>query len=77
MALRAVDLDHDTPRLTELVDDAARSGEEVLLTREGEAVAKIVPLVTTRRVRRFGSARGQLTVPDDFDAPLDDFRDYM
>ena len=30
-----------------------------------------------RRMRVPGSAKGQFTVPDDFDAPLDDFRDYM
>jgi antitoxin (DNA-binding transcriptional repressor) of toxin-antitoxin stability system len=77
MAARAIDLNHAPPQLAELVDHAARSGEEVVLTRGGEAVAKIVPLVRPRPVRRFGSARGQVTVPDDFDAPLDDFRDYM
>ena len=25
----------------------------------------------------FGCMRGQFTVPDDFDAPLEDFREYM
>lgn len=77
MASRAVDLNQAQTQLTELVDHAAQSGEEVVLTREGEAVAKIVPLVRSRPARRFGSARGQVTVPDDFDAPLDDFREYM
>ena len=56
---------------------------------EGEAVEVIVlpsartegaapgdtPDVRTRR--QFGSAKGLLTVPDDFDDPLDDFADYM
>jgi PHD/YefM family antitoxin component YafN of YafNO toxin-antitoxin module len=27
--------------------------------------------------RVFGSARGMIRIADDFDAPLDDFRDYM
>jgi antitoxin (DNA-binding transcriptional repressor) of toxin-antitoxin stability system len=77
MAQRAVDLGDTRTKLVDLVDQASQTGEEVVLTREGEAVAKIVPLVRARKVRRFGSARGQLTVPDDFDAPLDDLRDYM
>jgi len=77
MAVHTVDLDHAGTQLTELVDEAARSGEEVVLTRGGEAVAKIVPLVRNKARRRFGSARGQLAVPDDFDTPLDDFRDYV
>jgi antitoxin (DNA-binding transcriptional repressor) of toxin-antitoxin stability system len=77
MAERTVDLDHVRTQLTDLVDQATRSGEEVVLTRAGEAVAKIVPIVRRRARRRFGSARGQLTVPDDFDAPLEDFRGHM
>jgi len=28
-------------------------------------------------VRGFGSARGLITISDDFDEPLEDFRDYM
>ena len=71
-----MDLAHACIHLRELVDQATRSGEEVVLTREGQAVAKIVPLVRHRERRRFGSARGQLKVPDDFDSPLEDFRDY-
>jgi len=30
-----------------------------------------------RRKRKFGSARGLLRIADDFDEPLEDFRDYM
>lgn len=77
MNTREVDLNHASAGLTEVVEHAIRSGEEVVLTREGEAVAKIVPLGRPRPARRFGSARGQIAVPDDFDAPLEDFRDYM
>jgi prevent-host-death family protein len=77
MADRTVDLDDVCTQLTDLVDQAVRAGEEVVLTRAGEPVARIVPMVPRRARRRFGSARGQVTVPDDFDAPLEDFRDYM
>lgn len=27
--------------------------------------------------RKFGSAKGKYQLPDDFDAPLEDFNDYM
>lgn len=30
-----------------------------------------------RTPRRFGSARGQIRIADDFNAPLDDFKEYM
>ncbi len=50
---------------------------------EGEAVEVIVlPAATDRQPaarprRQAGSAKGLITVPDDFDDPLDDFADYM
>lgn len=48
----------------------AGAGEEVTITRRGEAVAKLVPVRGT--TRRFGLDRGRFAVPDDFDAPLPD-----
>lgn len=76
MASKAVDLKQAQGRLEELVDDAVR-GEEVVLTHEGQPVAKIIPI--TRRVarRRFGSAKGLIHMREDFDEPLEDFREYM
>jgi prevent-host-death family protein len=45
------------------------AGEEIVITRRGEEVARLVP---ARRavVRRLGVDRGRFVVPDDFDAPL-------
>lgn len=45
------------------------AGEEVVIERRGEPVARLVP-VRTERPRLFGSERGKLVVPEDFDAPL-------
>jgi prevent-host-death family protein len=45
------------------------TGEEVTITRNGEPVAKLVP-VPRRGPRTFGRDRGLFDVPDDFDAPL-------
>ena len=63
-------------QLPELVERAAQ-GHEVIVTREGEPVARIVPVSRAREIRRFGSARGLIHMTDDFDAPLDDFKDDM
>lgn len=30
-----------------------------------------------RKPAKFGSAKGKIRMSDDFDAPLDDFKDYM
>ncbi|HEX2076383.1 MAG TPA: type II toxin-antitoxin system prevent-host-death family antitoxin [Longimicrobium sp.] len=61
---------------------AVEQGEEVVLVRDGEPVARLMPmeehaLPAPLGPRKAGSARGQFTVPDDFDEPLEDFRDYM
>ena len=55
--------------LSRLLDDVA-GGEEVLITRRGEPVARLVALPSGPR-RAFGVDRGRLVVPEDFDAPLD------
>jgi antitoxin (DNA-binding transcriptional repressor) of toxin-antitoxin stability system len=56
------------PGLDGLVDDATRAGE-VLLTRGGIPVARIVPLRGSEaRRRRPGSARGLIHMAHDFDA---------
>ena len=54
--------------LSRLLEDVA-AGEEVVITRRGEEVARLVP-ARPRRVRRLRSDRGRFVVPDDFDAPL-------
>lgn len=76
MGSPAVDLTRLSPNLRELVEEAARSGE-VVLTDDGEAVAKIVPLRYARAPRRPGSARGMIHMADDFDATPDDFADCI
>lgn len=47
----------------------ALAGEEVIISRAGEPIAKLVPIAPRVR-RRFGVDRGVFEVPDDFDAPL-------
>jgi prevent-host-death family protein len=54
--------------LSRLLEDVA-AGEEVVITRRGEAVATLVP-VQPAAARRFGIDEGRFTVPDDFDGPL-------
>jgi prevent-host-death family protein len=45
------------------------SGEEIVIMRGGEPVARLVPL-ERRPHRSLGRDRGRFTVPEDFDAPL-------
>jgi len=76
MSVPAVDLTTFPRQLRELVEEAARVGE-VVLTNEGEAVARIVPVQPARGPRKPGSARGLIHMADDFDETPEDFREYM
>ena len=45
-------------------------GEEVIIAKAGKPVAKLVPLQKRPKYRFLGSAKGEFTVPDDFNDPL-------
>ena len=44
-------------------------GEEIVISRGGEPIARLVP-ATPRRPRRLGIDEGRFEVPEDFDAEL-------
>jgi len=46
-------------------------GEEVLIARAGEPVAKLVRAESTKRSRKLGAYAGKIWIADDFDAPID------
>ena len=47
------------------------AGEEVVITRSGRPVARLVPVERTG-ARRLGLDRGRVFIADDFDGPLPD-----
>jgi prevent-host-death family protein len=46
------------------------AGEEITIANRGVPVARLVPIPA--ETRKLGFFRGQMTIPDDFDAPLSD-----
>lgn len=52
----------------------AMLGQTVIVTKENRPVVKIVPVKPVKRVP--GTGKGIWMAPD-FDAPLDDFSEYM
>jgi prevent-host-death family protein len=52
-------------------------GEEIIIAKAGTPVAKLVPLKTTPKKRVFGSAKGDFTVPDDFNDPDPEIEDLF
>lgn len=46
------------------------AGEEITIANRGVPVARLVPIPSDQVVRKLGIFRDQMTIPDDFDAPL-------
>ena len=61
-------------KLAELISKAD-AGEEVIITREDGAAFTIVPASKKRRI--VGIAKGSVWMSEDFDAPLEEFKEYM
>ena len=74
--MQQVTVDEAKVHLVDLID-AAVAGEEVLITKEGGLSVQLVPHVIRPRKRLFGSAKGLISMSPDFDAPLDEFKEYM
>ena len=56
-------------QLSELLTRVAL-GEEVIITKAGKPVAKLIAIPGERPRLKLGSAKGEFVVPDDFDDPL-------
>ena len=70
-------LDDAQAHLREIVA-GLQPGEEVVLTDNGQPLAKIVRTERTSWPCKAGSAKDKiLWIAPDFDAPLDEFKEYM
>ena len=61
--------------LARLVREAAE-GQEVIITQDDGSAFRIIPVASPKPRPKFGSARGQIRMSDDFDEPLKDFEEY-
>lgn len=55
--------------LSRFIEKAA-AGEEIIIAKAGNPIAKLVPLHSLPSHRNLGMFKGQLNVPEDFDAAL-------
>ena len=69
--MQTVNIHAAKTHLSRLLEEAA-AGEEIIIARAGNPVAKLGPLaaITGRKKRRLGLLAGRVKVPKDFDAPL-------
>jgi prevent-host-death family protein len=62
--------------LSRLVKRAA-AGEDIVIANHGKPVARLTRLAELRKKKVWGSYKGKIHMTEDFDAPLDGFKDYM
>lgn len=75
--MHTIDLNHAKQQLPELIKQTIR-GDEVIITQGGEPIAKLVALSRqSSKQRQFGSAKGLIKISDDFDEPVEDFKEYL
>jgi prevent-host-death family protein len=74
--MHAIDVTQAQQHLSELIDQTLR-GDEVVITKGGTPIIKLVDVSKHKKQRQFGTANGLIKISDDFDLPLNDFKDYM
>jgi len=75
-----VTMEEAQANLPELIQKLA-VGEEVVITENDQPVARLLasaPVLTLKKTRKLGTLQGTvLFMASDFDAPLDDLKEYM
>ena len=75
--MATVTIEEAQAHLGELIDKL-QPGEEVMITRNAEPVAKLVAATAPMPPRQPGLLKDKiLYMAEDFDAPLEDFKEYM
>jgi len=75
--MTTVTLEEAQSKLPELIHELA-PGEELVIMENERPVARLVSAATGRTERQLGTMKGTvLYMAPDFDAPLDDFKEYM
>ena len=73
--MTAISLDEAQAKLSELIHGLS-PGDQVIITENSRPVARLI-FETPPPRRKLGTMRGTVTyMAADFDAPLDDFREY-
>jgi prevent-host-death family protein len=67
--MESVNIYEAETRLSQLVDNAV-SGEDVVVSRNGEPLVRITALGAPKRRIKFGVLKGEVKIAPDFDAPL-------
>jgi len=71
-----VSLEEAKVQFLQLIQEAMQ-GQEIVITQNNVPRLKLVSIPKSKPRAQFGSAKGLISMSDDFDAPLEDFKEYM
>jgi antitoxin (DNA-binding transcriptional repressor) of toxin-antitoxin stability system len=75
--MSTVTIEEAQAKLLELIDGLA-SEDELVITRDGQPVARLLAAPSpARKPRKAGSAKGLLTILTEDDEPLNGFEEYQ
>ena len=76
--MHQIDVAEAKENLSELIE-AAIKGEEVVISKDNQPVVKLVVIPQTKKrwPSQAGTAKGMVWMSDDFDEPLEEFKEYM
>ena len=75
--MASITLEDAQARLPELIEQL-HPGEAITIMRDEKPVATLVAEAAPKQPRKLGTLKGTvLYMAPDFDAPLDDFKEYM
>lgn len=73
--MRNIDINQVKQQLPKILEQDIE--ETIIITKQGLPIAKIIGIAKKKKQREFGSAKGLIKMADDFDAPLEDFKEYI
>ena len=68
---------HEAKTTLSLLLQKVLKGEKVIIAKNNKPVAKLVPIEEFKEKRELGFAKDQIKLSDDFDEPIDDFKEYL
>jgi antitoxin (DNA-binding transcriptional repressor) of toxin-antitoxin stability system len=74
--MATVTLEEAQAHLPQLIEKL-QPGEEITITQHGQPLAQVKKAPRNSWPCKAGSAAGKIRMAPDFDAPLEDFKEYM
>jgi prevent-host-death family protein len=69
--MNTINIHEATKHFSRIVEEVAH-GKEVVITKAGVPMVKMVPLAAKRPALKYGTLKGKITIANDFDAPFTD-----